>query len=88
VETGKHYNYYRDYDSSLGRYLQSDPIGLKGGISTYTYVDSRPLELFDAWNSPASPDSSLRCAGLGVAAQTQNPNQADIPLKDLKKVTE
>jgi RHS repeat-associated protein len=29
-ETGTHYNYHRDYDSSLGRYIQSDPIGLAG----------------------------------------------------------
>src|SRR5690606_41970811 len=27
-ETGLHYNYYRDYDPHLGRYLQPDPIGL------------------------------------------------------------
>ncbi|MFS1524430.1 RHS repeat-associated core domain-containing protein [Microbulbifer sp. 2304DJ12-6] len=27
-ETGLHYNYYRDYDPSTGRYLQSDPIGI------------------------------------------------------------
>ena len=27
-ETGVYYNYYRDYDPNLGRYLQSDPIGI------------------------------------------------------------
>jgi len=29
AETGTHYNYFRDYDPSTGRYVQSDPIGLK-----------------------------------------------------------
>jgi RHS repeat-associated protein len=32
-ETGLHYNYFRDYDPSLGRYIQSDPIGLIGDFS-------------------------------------------------------
>ena len=30
-ETGLLYNYFRDYDSSTGRYVEADPIGLKGG---------------------------------------------------------
>ena len=38
AETGLHYNYYRDYDSGLGRYIQSDPIGLIGGLNPFTYA--------------------------------------------------
>ena len=43
TETGKHYNYFRDYDPAIGRYAQSDPIGLRGGLNTFGYVKSNPL---------------------------------------------
>lgn len=41
------YNYYRDYSPDTGRYVQSDPIGLTGGINTYTYVGSNPVAGID-----------------------------------------
>lgn len=45
--TGLHYNYFRDYDPSTGRYVESDPIGLWGGINTYSYVEQNPMLLID-----------------------------------------
>ncbi len=41
AETGLSYNYFRDYDPSLGRYIESDPIGLGGGLNTFGYVDEK-----------------------------------------------
>ena len=40
-------NGWRDYDPTSGRYVQSDPLGLKGGISTYSYAASRPHNAID-----------------------------------------
>lgn len=57
-ETELHYNYFRDYDPSLGRYLQSDPIGLAGGINIYVYGKNNPVVLFDLYGLFPSCDDS------------------------------
>ncbi len=47
-ETSLHYNYFRDYDPQIGRYIESDPIGLRGGINTYSYALANPIENTDS----------------------------------------
>jgi len=47
AETGLHYNYFRDYEPGVGRYVESDPIGLWGGANTYAYALGSPLLFSD-----------------------------------------
>jgi RHS repeat-associated protein len=64
-ETGLYQNYFRDYDPRIGRYVQSDPIGLGGGLNFYAYVEADPLnyvDLFGLNSSRCLPYPSKRSA--------------------------
>jgi len=49
AETGTNYNWMRDFDPRLGRYIESDSVGLLGGLNTYAYVKGQPLTLIDPY---------------------------------------
>jgi RHS repeat-associated protein len=55
TETGNFYNYFRTYSPELGRYLESDPIGLAAGVNTYAYVGGNPLSRYDSLGLDAIP---------------------------------
>lgn len=55
-ETGLFQNHFRDYDPALGRYPESDPIGLDGGsFSLYPYVNGNPLIFVDPMGLAGGP---------------------------------
>jgi RHS repeat-associated protein len=62
-ESNNYYNYFRDYDSATGRYVQEDPIGLYGGFNTYIYVHDNPVKYIDPTGEilPAAAAGYVRC---------------------------
>jgi RHS repeat-associated protein len=67
-ETGFHQNWHRDYDPTLGRYLQPDPIGLEGGPNPYAYTFGDPVNLIDPEGLQEALVRSLPLAGSAAAA--------------------
>lgn len=61
-ETGTFQNYFRDYDPQVGRYVESDPIGLQAGVNTYTYVSDNPLSRTDPSGLAPNP-AEAACVG-------------------------
>jgi RHS repeat-associated protein len=70
-ETGLHYNVNRDYNPAVGRYVESDPIGLRGGINTFGYVNGNPLVGIDPQGLAGirGRSASPRSSGYGASLE-------------------
>jgi RHS repeat-associated protein len=58
MEDGLHYNWYRHYDPTIGRYVQPDPLGFINGPSIYAYAESNPLAEIDPEGLQTPPPPS------------------------------
>jgi RHS repeat-associated protein len=76
-ESGLHYNYFRDYEAGIGRYVESDPIGLRGGFSTFTYAGNSPKARTDP-RGLYSFDKSCDSCALGTDFANRLSAAADI----------
>ena len=59
-ESRMNYNYFRTYDPTIGRYTQSDAIGLLGGLNTYGYAGGNPIKFLDAYGLEYYPEYDPR----------------------------
>ncbi len=75
AETGLNYNYFRDYNPVIGRYIEKDPIGFRGGINLFAYVGGNPINRRDSRGlcSSLSQDClrALKIAGADESAVTR-----------------
>lgn len=89
-ETGLHYNYFRDYEPQIGRYVQSDPIGIKGGTNTYAYVANAPTSRIDPTGLYSGPvHRLLTLAGsMGTCFQAADAVALAVAVADVDKGTQ
>ncbi|HSX90331.1 MAG TPA: RHS repeat-associated core domain-containing protein [Pseudomonas sp.] len=71
-ETGLYQNYFRDYDSALGRYVQSDPIGVEGGVNYYGYAKGRPVRYVDLYGLEVFKCVAVDSSGGGSGEEEVN----------------
>jgi len=73
AESAMYYNGRRYYEPSLGRYIESDPAGLLGGLNTYTYANGNPLSNADPSGMNGIKISLFAGTGAEIAIG-RNPN--------------
>ena len=84
-ETNLAYNAERDYSAEIGRYIQSDPLGLIGGSNTYAYANLSPLMYIDPDGRFALPAGAALTAAVTIGGYVlinqaaKNAAQAAIP---------
>jgi RHS repeat-associated protein len=67
-ELGMYYYRARMYSPTLGRFLQTDPIGYRGGLNLYGYVGDDPVNHTDPSGTVQCDRADPRCSDVHKAA--------------------
>ena len=84
-ETGLYYYRARYYDPMEGRFISKDPIGFKGGINLYGYVDNNPINrtdpegLFWLFDCVKCFYYMNQCAQEGLKCKKKKCQEGDLP---------
>jgi RHS repeat-associated protein len=78
LESTFNHNGFRDYAATLTRYIQTDPIGLAGGMNTYQYAGGNPFKYVDPSGTEQYPFQNSVPAGYATS-----PPQYSVPVQNL-----
>jgi RHS repeat-associated protein len=69
IDSGFYHNGFRDYSPAWGRYIESDPVGLAGGINTYSYAMANPVKLTDPFGLLTTQDFVATVRSIGQTVE-------------------
>ena len=77
-ETGLHYNFFRYYEPDAGRFVNQDPIGLKGGENFYQF-STNIQNMIDPWGLNAGSVAKGVLSVIAIDIMTPDPSDAAWP---------
>jgi RHS repeat-associated protein len=88
AESRLHYNVARDYNPAIGRYVESDPVGIQGGLNSYTYTAATPISKADPKGEQGNLLSASSVVEIPVVVVPSPPaaSQAPLTLGDLNNM--